>query len=133
MEDEMFEPDMQEFFQLDPESEEQDIKEICRKLEDSGYLEEIRTSAAWEMFRNVWHRIYKQAEVQLDNVRPDDTAKISELQITKRFYRDVLATMIRKIREDGKAAYEQAQDRGLLNKISLFAKKDKGGVSDHKP
>ena len=124
MNEETFEEGVEEYFGPDPDYEAIDHKEIVQKLEDSSFLEEIRNAPSWRIFREVWRRIYKQAEIQLDNVRPSDTAKIIELQLTKRFYRDVLSATINKIRADGKAAFEQAKERGFLDRLFPSMKKD---------
>jgi hypothetical protein len=124
MDEELFDEDVSEYFKPDPEYESLDHEEIVRKLEEGAFLEDIKNSETWRVFREAWRRIYLGAEAQLDNVSPDKVARIAELQVTKRFYRDLLATTIRRIKEDGKAAFEQAKERGILDKFIPQVKKD---------
>lgn len=122
--DDMFEAELSEYFKPDPEYAELDYNDLIKKLEDSSYLEEIKSSPSWRIFRETWYRIYKQAELELDNINPVNTSRIAELQITKRFYKDVLAVTIKKIKADGKAAYDQAKERNLLHRLFPALKKD---------
>lgn len=116
--------DVDEYLLPNEAEEEADYNEIIKKLEDSSFLEEIRKSDTWRIFRETWHRIYKQAELELDNIDPSRATRIAELQITKRFYKDVLAVTIQKTKEDGKAAFDQVKDRGILGKLFPDLKKD---------
>lgn len=122
--DDLFDSELAPYFNTDAEFESIDKNELVRKLEDASYLEEMKTSNSWKLFMEAWKRIYKQAEIQLDNMDPANTARIIEAQLTKRFYRDVLSTTIRKVKEDGKAAYEQAKERGWLSSLFAHLKKD---------
>jgi len=114
--------DIEEFYQQDDEYKELDHTALIAKLEDGSTLETIRNSEEWKLFTAAWQRIYDDAEKQLDNVDPSNNIRIIEAQLTKRFYKDVMGTLIRKIKEDAKAAFEQAQERGILSKISTFLK-----------
>ncbi len=122
MNEEIFPSEVSEYFD---DSTYTDIEndELVAKLEAGSNLETLQQSDLWKVFRETWHRIYKQAELELDNIDPSRSNRIAELQITKRFYRDVLGTTIRKIKEDAMTAFEHAKSRGLLNKLSLFLKK----------
>jgi len=124
MEEEFIDPEVQEYFKPDLEYESLDRDEIICKLEDGAYLEEIKNSESWRIFREAWRRIYKSAEVELDNINPSNTARIAELQVTKRFYKNLLPTIIKKIKEDGKSAFEHAEERGFLGKLMMHLKKD---------
>jgi hypothetical protein len=124
MDDQIFEPDLSNYFGPDPEYAELDHKELIKKLEDNSLLEEVRHSESWRIFREAWRRIYKTAELHLDNVDPSQTTRIIADQLTKRFYKDVLATTIRKVKEDGVSAFSQAKDRGILGRLFPDLKKD---------
>lgn len=115
---------IKDFYGPDAEYEEIDYSELIKKLEEGSTLETIKNSPEWRLFREVWRRIYETADKQLDSVDPANQTRVLEIQLTRKFYRDVLGTTILKIKEDAKAAFEQAQERGLLNKISSFLKKD---------
>jgi len=112
-----------DYFQDNSEVE-TDHTELIKKLEDGAHLETIRTSATWKIFREVWERIYQDAEAQLDNVPANQPAKIIELQLTKRFYKNVLATTIRKVKTDAVAAFQQAKERNMLPSLQADLKKD---------
>jgi hypothetical protein len=124
MEDEIFDHETSKYFTQDNELTQLEYEDLIKKLEDNTLLEEVTQSTAWRVMREAWRRIYLRADVQLSNIDPTNSAKIMAAQITKRFYKDVLASTIKKIKEDGKAAFEQAEERGLLNKMMLHLKKD---------
>lgn len=113
----LFDSEVGQYYGPDPEFEQIDRAELIKKLEDATHLEELKNSASWRIFREAWRRIFLSAAMQLDNIDPANTARLAEAQITKRFYKDILATTIKKIREDGKSAYEQAKERGWLSKL----------------
>ena len=112
----------EDFFEHDPEMEQQDYSELIQKIEDGSTLETIRTSYEWRLFREVWRRLAEGADKQLDSVDPSNIARVVEAQLIKRFYKDVLTTTILKIKDDAEAAYEQAKEEGILEKISTFLK-----------
>jgi hypothetical protein len=123
--DEIFaETGVADYFPQDPDSEQLDEIELIKKLEDASTLEEIKKSPTWRIFREAWRRIYLKADDQLTHIDPGNQSRIAEAQVTKRFYKDILATTIKKVREDGKAAFEHAKDSNLLYKLFPHLKKD---------
>lgn len=93
-------------------------EELLKQLQDAHFAEVVEKSSEWEIFRRSWKDIYKIAEEQLDNCPPWESDRIAELQLCKRFYRDVLSTTLEMYKKYGKEAYQSAeQEPGLLNRI----------------
>lgn len=120
---EAYEEQISGFYNPDEELEQVDYSELVDKLEDGRFLETIRTSEEWGVFREAWRRIYEEADKQLDNIDPANTAGIISCQLTKRFYKDVLGMTIYKTKVDAKAAYTEAHEQGILGKVTAFFKK----------
>ena len=91
--------------------------ELLRRLDNSDLMDRFLRSEDWKLFNEAFRRIYEDADARLNEIDPGDYKKIAELQIMKKFYKNVLQTTIQWYKVDGEAAWSEAKDRGLLEQL----------------
>ena len=109
----------------DQEYESLSDDQLVARLDNADMMERFLKSDDWKLFREAFRRIYLEADEKLNTVDPGDYKKIAELQVLKKFYRNVLEMTIHWYKVDGQAAFEEAKDRGMLKRLSSLVLRSK--------
>lgn len=89
-------------------------EQILEKLDDAAFVERFERSEDWKFFRSACEHLAKQAEYEMDRTDPlKNPSKIIELQVVKKFCRNVVGSIINGIKSEGKIAFEEARERKL--------------------
>jgi|SRR5579859_2363642 len=99
------------------ELEEVSDSEILNKLESVEMTFQVLESENWAWFREAWRRIYEEADRRLDLLDPTDVSAVMRAQYAKRFYRNVLETTIKQLKDYSDITYAEAKERGLFNRF----------------
>lgn len=97
-------------------------QELMRKLEEADIIEAFEKDPRWKLFREATRRVYERADQALDMVAPDNQAAIMMYQLTKRFYKNVIVTILDSFKNDGEAAFYEAKDRGIIDKVIRYTR-----------
>ncbi len=101
--------------------------DLMKKLEDADLLEAFEKDPKWQLLKEATRRIYHRADDALDTCPPDDYKRVATYQLTKRFYKNVVSTILDTYRQDGEAAFYEAQDRGMIDQVLHYLRNPKSG------
>ena len=90
--------------------------DIWQRLGDGEFVYGFETSYEWKLFREACLRVARQAQVELLDVPADHTVRIIELQQLIKLYSRVPQSLMNSFKQEGIAAFEEAKDRGLINR-----------------
>lgn len=92
-------------------------EELLSRLDDATFIARFEGSDDWKLIREACERLAKQADYNLDNIDPiKDPTGIIECQITRKFCRNILRGIVNGIKNEGKIAFQQAKERGIIQK-----------------
>lgn len=88
---------------------------LNKKLLDASFMEEFENSAGWKIISSACKRISAQAQEELIKTPANETVRIIELQIIIKLYRNVISGIIQSVKAEGKLAFEEAKENGIIN------------------
>lgn len=88
-------------------------KELVDKLEDAAFIQRFEHSDDWKLFREACEHLASLAAHQILYTDAKDTQAIIEHQITIKFCRNILKSIISGIKEEGRIAFNEMRDRGI--------------------
>jgi len=97
------------------DSNESDEK-LLDRIENSIKITDWENSEQWKLLDSACKRLAKKAENDLKNVPADNMLRIVELQQIAKLYGDVIGNLIRHLKDDGQIAFEEAKDRGIIQR-----------------
>ncbi len=106
------------------ELEKQELYRTLEKIEDKDWLEQTLKDEKWQVWHKVWEQTRDWAQHKLNGIDPKDTHGIIRYQIMIDFYDNVLKRSIENYRALGKEALEIAEEKGWLNRLGTYLRKD---------
>ena len=89
-------------------------EDILQKLDDAAFVQRFEKSEDWKFFREACEHLARQAEYEMDRTDPlKNPSKIIELQVVKKFCRNIVGSIINGIKAEGAIAFQEARDRKL--------------------
>jgi hypothetical protein len=103
---------------FDTDASKMSEEEILRKLDDAAFIQRFEKSEDWKFFREACEHLARQAEREMDHTDPiKNPTAIIECQVTKKFCKNVVGSIVNGIKSMGKLAFEEAKDRGIKEVI----------------
>jgi len=98
--------------------EEKTDQEILDQLKRAELARKLEESEEWQLVKEAMRRVHDKHVLQWRKTDPTDTVAMIQLQqICNLYAEDFLPALIRNFEAYGEFAYEQAKERGLLERI----------------
>ncbi len=104
-------------------SEELSKEEIISKLSDGELAVRFEESEDWKLIRESTRRLADQAIDELTKTPADNLVRIIELQLTAKFCRNFLQSILNSYKQEGALAFEEAKYRGFVKQKSDLSEK----------
>lgn len=91
-------------------------EDITDKLSNAEIIERFEESDGWRLIQEACKRTVLRAQEELLHTPADNTVRMVELQQIIKLYRNVLNGLINSFKNEGRMAFEEAKERGLLKK-----------------
>lgn len=98
--------------------------QTLEKIEKLDWLEATLKDEKWSVWTQVWEQTRDWAQHKLNGIDPNNTNEIIRLQIMIDFYDNVLKRSVENYRQLGKEALEIAQEKGWLNRLGTYLRRD---------
>ncbi len=97
--------------------------ETIQKIEDANQLEECLKDPKWEVIRRMFDATRDDAAAKLQGEpldTPESVKRAMRWQLMIDQWDNVLPQLIQRYRDIGKSAYELAQEKNWINRITKF-------------